>query len=77
MGFPTVHIESRGEKQFISLPDNFKVEGDKFYLKKLGDLIYLIPYNNPWKSIWESLDLFSDDYLDTRSQNPSEKREEL
>ena len=77
MNFQTVHIESSGGQRFISLPNNFEIKENKFYLKQVGETIFLIPFHQPWKSFWDSLELFSDDFLQDRSQPESQKRENL
>jgi len=77
VGFQTVHIETNGNQKYISLPIDFQIDGDKFYLKRLGDLIYLIPYKQPWKSMWDSLDMFSEDFLSDRNQGTAQRREDI
>jgi antitoxin VapB len=47
------------------------------YIKKVGNAIILIPKNNPWQTLWNSRDLFSDDFMETREQPPLPEREEL
>jgi len=37
----------------------------------------LIPKNNPWQTLWNSLDLFSDDFMTAREQPLLQEREEL
>jgi hypothetical protein len=48
--------------------------------KTLGDIvspIVLISKDNPWQSLIDSLDQFSDDFMNTRDQLSIDKREEF
>ena len=63
--------------KIVILPENYHIEGNEVYLKKIGKTIVLISTNNPYESLWNSLDLFSDDFMENREQLPLETREEL
>ncbi|MEX2605502.1 MAG: hypothetical protein WD361_14925 [Gracilimonas sp.] len=45
-----------------------KIEDDKVYLKKIGDSLYVIPFHNPWDSLIESTNQFSEDFMEEREQ---------
>ena len=47
-----------------------------FYIKRLGSVIILLPYGDPWRSLLEGLDLFSADFMEARSQGETETREQ-
>jgi antitoxin VapB len=49
--------------QGVRLPKEFVFEGEQVYLKRLGNAIILLPYNNPWEILLESLSKFSDDFM--------------
>ena len=38
----------------------------KFYIKKMGNAIILIAKDDPWRSLINSLDQFSNDFMETR-----------
>jgi antitoxin VapB len=40
--------------------------GTEVYIKKMGNAIALIPKDNPWQSLFESLEQFSEDFMTTR-----------
>ena len=66
----TAKLRMQGNEQLAILPDGFQLVGDEVYIKKVGNAIILIPKNNPWQTLWNSLDLFSDDFMETREQPP-------
>ena len=73
----TAQIIQDSQGQFIRLPNEVHIEGQQVYIKKIGNLIVLFPEKNLWQSFFESLDLFTDDYMEERLQPQEQKREEL
>lgn len=73
----TAKIFMNGRSQAIRLPKKYRFEGSKVYIKKVGDVIILIPYQAPWKTLEESLSMFSDDFMEMRNQPEVQEREEL
>lgn len=71
----TAKISTDGNHQIVILPEAFQVTGTEVYIKKMGNAIVLITKDNPWQSLFESLDQFSDDFMMTRDQPPLEIRE--
>lgn len=63
-----VEIENISGSQFIKIPENLKIDDNKVFLKKVGNSIFIIPFHNPWQTMFESIDLFSDDFLEERNQ---------
>jgi len=66
-----------GSSQAVRLPKEFKFQGDEVYIKKIGRLVVLIPKEDPWDSLVQSLDGFSADFLAERKQPELEVRESL
>jgi antitoxin VapB len=66
-----------GNSQAVRLPREFKFQGDEIYVKRIGKLVVLIPEEDPWGSLVQSLDGFSDDFLEERKQPQMEDREPL
>lgn len=65
------------EKGKISIPEDMEIDDDKVYLKKIGNTLYVIPFHDPWQSLIESVDDFSDDFLDKRVQPDTDIREKF
>jgi antitoxin VapB len=68
-------ISTDGTHQIVILPEDFKMAGTEVYIKKIGNAIVLIAKDNPWQSLFESLEQFSDDFMTTRNQPPLDVRE--
>lgn len=64
----TAKLFDSGDGQTIQLPDEYRFEGKQVYVKRVGEMVVLIPYERPWASFFESLDMFSDDFMDSRDQ---------
>ncbi|HEY9879786.1 MAG TPA: AbrB/MazE/SpoVT family DNA-binding domain-containing protein [Leptolyngbyaceae cyanobacterium] len=71
----TAQISTDGIHQIVILPEDFKVSGTEVYIKKVGSAIVLIAKDNPWQSLFESLEQFSDDFMTTREQPALDVRE--
>ena len=63
-----------GKSQAVRLPKKYRFEGDRVLIKKIGDVVILLPYDNPWQSLTESLKLFSGDFMETRQQPDTQTR---
>jgi len=66
MAFRTIDIKKEGNKQVIAIPADMAINDEKVYLKKVGNVIYLIPFHNPWQSMVDGAHSFSDDYMEER-----------
>ncbi len=73
----TAQISTDGTHQIVILPEDFTIAGSEVYIKKVGSTIILIAKDNPWQSLIESLDQFSDDFMAIREQPPLDMREEF
>ncbi len=77
MAFETVDIQNELGTQAIRIPENYKIDDNKVYVKRVGNALYLIPFHNPWQNLFESLDKFSPDFMEERSQSDNQAREAL
>ena len=75
MKIEAVDIKNISGVQAIHLPDELRINDDKVYLKKVGNVIYIIPWHNPWQNFYDSLSGFSDDFMDERNQPVQQTRE--
>lgn len=73
----TAKIFQNGKSQAIRLPKEYRFQGTKVYVKRVGNAVVLIPEHNSWQTLVESLDQFSDDFMETRQQPPTQDRAEL
>ena len=75
MSFETIDIKDSSGTQLIGIPENLKINDNKAYLKKVGNVLYIIPFLDPWKSLIDSVNEFSDDFMTEREQSDQQKRE--
>ena len=72
----TAKLFINGRSQAVRLPKEFRFDGDEVFIKKVGDAVILIPYHAPWNSLFESLKLFSADFMEEREQPSIQDRED-
>jgi antitoxin VapB len=75
MKIEAVRIQNIDGNQAIQLPDELRISDDKVYLKKMGNVIYIIPYHTPWQNFFDSLSGFSADFMNERNQPSPQNRE--
>jgi antitoxin VapB len=73
----TAKLFKNGKSQAVRLPKEFKFEGDEVYINKIDRNVILIPKDDPWGSLLNSLNKFSDDFMSERKQPSLEDREVL
>ncbi len=73
----TATLRKEGIRQSVELPEGYRFEGEKVYMNKIGNVVVLIPEENPWDTLFESLDRFTDDFMDVRNQPQAQTREEI
>jgi antitoxin VapB len=71
----TAKIFINGRSQAVRLPKDCRFSGDEVFVNKIGKIVLLIPKDDPWSSLVNSLDQFTDDFMDNRDQ-PSQKSRE-
>ncbi|MDR0793387.1 MAG: hypothetical protein LBE82_08770 [Chitinophagaceae bacterium] len=76
MKIETVDIQNISGSQAIQLPDEFKIDDNKVYLKKRGNIIYVIPYHNAMQNFYDSLSEFTSDFIEQRNQ-PAQQNHQL
>ncbi len=75
----TAKLFQNGQSQAVRLPKEFRFENLKeVFIKKINGMVVLIPKENKsvWDTMFDNLDNFSDDFMQTRVQ-PTQKREDL
>ncbi|MFN6500301.1 MAG: antitoxin [Nostoc sp. DedQUE01] len=71
----TAKLITDGTHQIVILPEDFQLTGTEVYIKKISNAVVLIAKDNPWQSLIESLDNFSDDFMTSRGQPLLDTRE--
>jgi antitoxin VapB len=75
MKVEAVNIQDLQGIQAINIPPSLKINDDKVYIKKIGNILYLIPFHNPWQNLMDSLDQFTPDFMEDRNQPLEQTRE--
>jgi antitoxin VapB len=73
----TAKLFTNGRSQAVRLPKNCRFEGSEVYVKKYGSMVLLVPKDDPWAPLFDSLDQFSDDFMEQRGQPAPQDREAL
>jgi antitoxin VapB len=73
----TAKLFKNGKSQAVRLPKEYRFGSDRVYIKRVGDAVILLPYQTPWKTLLDSLSLFSDDFMAEREQPPMQDREDI
>ena len=63
--------------QAIQLPKSVRFEGDRVYLKQLGNAVVILPDQSPWQPLIDSTEHFSDDFMENREQPNQQERKDL
>ncbi len=75
----TAKLFQNGQSQAVRLPKEFRFENLKeVFIKKVNGMVILIPKRDKtvWDSMFDDLDNFSDDFMETRTE-PKQEREDL
>ena len=66
----TAKLFQNGQSQAVRLPKEYRFTGDKVLIKRMGDAVVLLPYKNSWSTLFDSLEQFSDDFMEEERQQP-------
>ncbi len=74
----TAKVFKNGNSQAVRLPKDCRFKGVKeVYATRIGNSVVLYPKADPWKTMWDSLPLFSEDFFSERTQPPVQEREDF
>lgn len=59
----TARVFTNGGSQAVRLPKDCRFAGDEVLVNRIGSVVILMPKDDPWQSMMQSLDLFTDDFL--------------
>ncbi len=66
-----------GRSQAVRLPKDYRLEGSEVYVKKIDDVVLLIPKDSAWRVLESGANYFTKDFLSDRNQPEIQKRDEL
>ena len=71
-------VFSKGGSQAVRLPKSCRFEQDEVLANRVGSIVILMPKDDPWKSMVESLPHFTEDFLaDGIEALPVQERDSL
>ena len=59
----TAKIFTNGGSQAVRLPKDCRFSDDEVLVNRIGSIVILMPKDDPWKSMLDSLSLFTEDVL--------------
>jgi len=66
-----------GQSQAVRLPKEFRFEGTQVFIKRVGNAVLLLPEQDSWQVLFDSLGSFSEDFMEVREQPEQQEREEI
>jgi antitoxin VapB len=64
----TAKLFRNGQSQAVRLPKAYRFEGDRVVIKRLGNAVVLMPFEDPWRILEEALEGFTPDFMKNRRQ---------
>lgn len=74
----TAQVVIENGQQVVRLPGEFRLEGDQVFVKRVGKALLLLPQDaDRWEMLTDSLQEFTDDYMEDRAQPAPQDRAPL
>lgn len=74
----TAKVFENGRSQAVRLPKEYRFDTDEVAINKIGDIVLIIPKENKWESFLQSVDMFSEDFMESgRATQAIQDREEI
>ncbi len=71
----TVEVTTNGLEQSIRLPEDYHIQTQEVFVKRVGSSLLLIPKDvDPWQMFSKSLEEFTDDFMQDRAQPEQQER---
>ena len=72
----TAKIFENGRSQAVRLPKEYRFNDNEVIINKIGKVVLLIPKENKWQGLVDSLDLFSQDFMEKGREQPKTQERE-
>ena len=73
----TTKLFKNGRSQAVRIPKEFRFEGTEVFITKMGRAVVLLPVDDSWDVLLNSLALFSSDFMEQREQPLQQQREDV
>lgn len=71
----TAKVFPNGRSQAVRLPKEFRFDSDEVYVARMGSAVVLLPKTDSWNLLFESLEGFTDDFMEERLQPDQQERD--
>lgn len=59
----TAKIFSNGGSQAVRLPKDCRFNDTEVLVRRIGNVVILVPKDDPWRGMMDSLSMFTEDFL--------------
>ncbi len=73
----TAKLFQNGNSQAVRLPKKYRFSGNKVLIKQVGNALVLLPVEDSWETLFDSLEKFSADFPNERQQPEAQGREDV
>ena len=73
----TARIFQNGRSQAVRLPKKYRFDGDEVFVHKIGNAVVLLPVRNSWDALFQSLEQFSEDFMQGGRRQPDLQRRDF
>lgn len=71
-------VFENGRSQAVRLPKEYRFSEEEVAINKIGDVVILMPKENKWSGFLNSLNIFSEDFMnDGRGKSVEQEHEAL
>ena len=74
MSMKEAKLFKNGQSQAVRLPKEYRFAGKAVYIRKLGDVVILLPKRGSWDTLVDACSKFTDEFMATREQDTQERR---
>ncbi len=70
-------VFENGRSQAVRLPKEYQFSDEEVAVNKIGDVVMLMPKENKWSGFLNSLNLFSEDFMNDGREKAAEQEREV
>ncbi len=70
----TAKLFTNGGSQAVRLPKNYRFDDDEVLINRIGNVVILLPKNDPWRTSILGLSMFSEDFMEAYGDLPVQER---
>lgn len=70
----TTKVFTSGNSQAVRIPQHLRLRTETVYIQRIGSAVVLLLTDDLWDALFASRELVSDDFMETRVQQPWQER---